>query len=96
MTVTKARIASDQLTTALLTIAAKGLRAHCSQPETHHYWTSELEAERALAALACAGCPVYEPCGDAARANGERWGVWAARDFSQRPGRKKGSRMTHG
>jgi hypothetical protein len=69
---TTARQASDRLTIALLTIAAKGQRAHCSDVETHHYWTSEHPAERARAALACRGCPVGRECGEAAEANDER------------------------
>jgi hypothetical protein len=38
--------ANEALTRALLTIASQGQRTHCSDPETHHYWTSEREAER--------------------------------------------------
>jgi hypothetical protein len=58
MTTATARQASDRLTIALLTIATQGLRVHCSDPVTHHYWTSEHEAERRLAQLACRDCPV--------------------------------------
>ena len=67
----RGRIASRNLTTALLNLAEAGLRTHCPQPETHHYWTSEHEAERAMAALWCNGCPVWVECGTAAEANDE-------------------------
>ena len=80
---TKGQQASDALTIALLTAAANGLRAHCSDWATHHYWLSEFEAERALAVRACRGCPVFTECGDAARANREQWGVWAGKDHSK-------------
>jgi hypothetical protein len=80
---TKGQQASDRLTVALLTAAANELRAHCSDPETHHYWLSEIEAERKLAMRACAGCPVIIECLEAAKANREQWGVWAGRDFSR-------------
>jgi hypothetical protein len=33
---TTARVASDRLTRALLILAAKGERTHCSDPATHH------------------------------------------------------------
>jgi hypothetical protein len=84
-----ARQASDKLTIALLTIAVEGLRAHCSDVATHHYWTSEHPSERVLAVRACRGCPVLRECGAAAQANDERHGVWGGRDYTQRPGRPK-------
>jgi hypothetical protein len=83
-----ARLASARLNMALLTIAAQGLRTPCSQPETHSYWTSEHVGERQLAMLWCGGCPVFEPCGDAAEANKERWGVWSSKDYGDRSGVK--------
>jgi Transcription factor WhiB len=88
MTTATARQASDRLTIALLTIATQGLRVHCSDPVTHHYWTSEHEAERRLAQLACRDCPVGRECGEAADANDERWGVWNGVDRSVRLGKK--------
>jgi hypothetical protein len=45
---------------------------------------SEHPAERQLAALMCGGCPVISECGDAADANGERFGVWSGRDYTCR------------
>lgn len=84
----RAARASDRLTVPLLTIASQGVRTNCSDPETHHYWTSEHEAERRLAARACTGCPVGRECGEAAEANDERHGVWAGVDRTVRPGQK--------
>ena len=49
--------ATDQLTTALINIAAQGLRTHCSDVELHGYWLSEDAAERAVAARLCVGRP---------------------------------------
>jgi hypothetical protein len=87
---TDARVATDALTMALLSLASKGLRPHCSQPETHHYyWTSEHEGERAQAALWCDHCPVLNACRKTAEHRGGVWGVWCGKDFSRRPGRKK-------
>jgi hypothetical protein len=83
-----ARQASDALTRRLLELASQGQRVHCSDPETHHYWTSEHPAERALAALACRGCPATAECLEAAQANDERHGVWGSVDLTVRPGKK--------
>ena len=85
----RASQASDRLTVALLTIASQGVRAHCSDPETHHYWLSEHAPERAIAVKLCTGCPVLQPCLEAARLNDERHGVWGGRDFTRKPGKKK-------
>jgi hypothetical protein len=83
----RTREATDRLTQALITMAAKGLRPHCSDPESHCMWLSEHPQERALAARMCGGCPVIAECGDAADANGERFGVWAGIDRIVRPGK---------
>jgi hypothetical protein len=92
MTTAAARVrasqASDRSTVALLNLASQGLRTNCSDPGTHHYWTSDHEAERALAVRACHGCPVLVECGQAATANDERHGVWAGVDRTVRPGQK--------
>jgi hypothetical protein len=80
---TRGQRASDALTIALLSAAANGLRAHCSDVATHHYWLSEFENERKLAMRACRGCPVFIECGAAAKANRETWGVWGGKDFSK-------------
>src|SRR5829696_384498 len=37
----RGRAESEALTRALSSIAAAGLRTHCSDPETHHYWVSD-------------------------------------------------------
>jgi hypothetical protein len=71
----RGRIASDRLTQALITMAAKGLRPNCSDPGSHWMWLSEHPQERALAALMCGGCPVIAECDAAAEANDERHGV---------------------
>ena len=86
---TATRAASDALTVALLTIASQGLRPHCSDPGTGGLWLAEHAAERAEAAKLCRGCPVFKPCGEAAKAEPPTWGVWASKDYSRMPGRKK-------
>jgi hypothetical protein len=85
---TNKRKANEQLTRALLANAARGIRPRCSDPKIWSYWTSEYPTERALAALWCAGCPVFVECGEFAAAHDERWGVWAGVDRSVRPGKK--------
>jgi hypothetical protein len=81
--------AAERFNIALITIASNGLRPHCSDAGTGDLWISEHPAGRAEAALLCTGCPVFDPCGKAADADPPTWGVWASRDFSRRPGRKK-------
>jgi hypothetical protein len=81
---------SEQLTRALINLAAEGRRTHCSDPGTSGLWLSEDEKERGEAARLCLGCPVFHPCGEAARARGERFGVWGGRDRTRRPGTAKG------
>jgi hypothetical protein len=73
---TRGRAESERLTRALITIASCGLRTHCSDPGTSELWLSEHEAERAEAVKLCRGCPVIQPCGQAAEERDERWGVW--------------------
>jgi hypothetical protein len=87
--VTAARVVTDQLTLALLGLAAKGERTHCSDPITHHLWLSESESERAIAVTLCDHWPVLSVCRDTAEQRDERWGVWGGVDRSVRPGRKK-------
>ena len=43
MTATKGVIATDTLTRALLDLAARGERTHCSDPGTSELWISESE-----------------------------------------------------
>jgi hypothetical protein len=75
-----ARRATDALTRALITIAAKDERTHCSDPATHHLWQSDRDAERAEAVKLCRGCPVILECRQAADARDERWHVWGGLD----------------
>jgi hypothetical protein len=70
----------------LVDTASQGLR-HCGDVGLHSYWTSEYDAERTVAAQLCRGCPVWDQCGDAAKANNEVWGVWQGKDLS-RQGKK--------
>jgi hypothetical protein len=86
---TAARAASDALTLALLNLAARGERTHCSDPTTHHLWLSESESERAIAVTLCDHCPVLTVCRDTAEQRDERRGVSGGVDRSIRPGRKK-------
>jgi Transcription factor WhiB len=85
----RARQASDALTRALLTLASQGGRTNCSDPTSHHLWTSEHQGERAIAAMLCRGCPVGRECGEAAEANDERHGVWNGVDRTVHPGRAR-------
>ena len=82
-------ITADALGRALLNMAARGERTHCTNPTTHHSWLSEQEADRAVAVKLCRHCPVIVECGQAAEDRDERWGVWGGRDRSVRPGRPK-------
>ncbi|MFC6707538.1 WhiB family transcriptional regulator [Flexivirga alba] len=69
--------AAEQLTDALLVMAARGERPRCGDGETSAYWTSENRAELAQAASWCAGCPVLPECGAAADELKATAGVWA-------------------
>jgi hypothetical protein len=57
---TGALAASDQLTLALLNMAARGERTHCSDPTTHHLWLSEHEGEIQVASC-CATAAQSSP-----------------------------------
>jgi Transcription factor WhiB len=83
----RGRIASGKLTSRLIDLARQGIRPQCGNAETSHYWTSEDEQERQLAAAWCDGCIVWAECREAAEANRERWAVWASKDYSIRPGK---------
>lgn len=74
----------EQLSRALIDLAARGQRLRCGDPETHHLWTSEEQADRDQAAPLCTGCPVLQLCANAAASQGERFGVWAGRDLTPR------------
>jgi hypothetical protein len=73
--------AAERFNIALITTASQGLRPHCSDAGTGDLWISEHPADRAEAALLCAGCPVFDPCGDAAEAD-PRPGVCGRRGTS--------------
>lgn len=47
-------------------------------------WTSEIAAERALAASRCTSCPVIGECAEAADEQRERWFVYAGIDRSRK------------
>jgi hypothetical protein len=85
---TRGALASDALTAALINLAARGERTHCSDAASHDLWLSDDESERRIAAQLCVGCPVFGPCGQAATARRERFGVWASVDRTVRPGHK--------
>ena len=85
----KAKVATDRLTGALLAMAARGERTHCSDPAIHYLWLSEHDNERVVAVMLCDHCPVLQVCRDTAEQRDERWGVWGGKDRSIRPGRKK-------
>jgi hypothetical protein len=76
--------AVDQFERALVTLAVQGQRPRCGDPEAHHYWTSEHQAERVIAADWCTGCSVLDLCRTAAYERGEQFGVWGGRDFTRR------------
>src|SRR5687768_4347347 len=79
----EARQACERLTRALVNIAARGLRTHCSQPEIHSWWLSDSQQEREVAARLCRGCPVLEPCREVGQY--QRFGVWGSVDRTPRP-----------
>jgi hypothetical protein len=80
----RGRAGSEALTRALINLAAAGLRTHCSDPETHHYWLSDHPGERREAARLCGGCSILGECRTAADARDERWHVWGAKDYTRR------------
>jgi Transcription factor WhiB len=82
MTNRRGAIASARFTKALIDLATRGLRTHCSDPETHHLWLSEDRHERAQAARLCVGCPVQPECWSVAVTRREWFGVWGAVDFT--------------
>lgn len=74
------KTAGEQLTRALLDLAARGQRPRCGDPETHHLWTSEDQADRDHAAQLCDGCPILTACAEAGQ--DETFGVWGGTDSS--------------
>ena len=83
------RTATDRLTLALIALSTQGKRPRCGDPETHHYWLSDEQDERAAAATWCSGCPILEACGEAAEEKREKFGVWAGVDRTPQSVRPK-------
>jgi hypothetical protein len=90
--VTRGLAEAERFIRALLDLAEQGLRTHCSDPASHHLWLSESVTERRIAVKLCRGCPVIEPCGQAAEARRERFGVWGAIDRTPQPKTAKADR----
>lgn len=85
-----ARQATDQLTLALINLAARGDgRPRCSDPTISDLFVSESETDRAKAAPLCRGCPVGTECGEVGKH--QRFGVWNGVDVTARLGRPKRS-----
>ena len=74
--ITRGRQETAQFEQALLELGARGLRTHCSDPGSRYLWLSDNVQERREAERLCRGCPVLVPCGAAATARRERFGVW--------------------
>jgi hypothetical protein len=83
----RGRIEADQLTRALIDLAARGIRPRCGDYETSHLWLSEDEHERAEASKLCQGCDVLTECGEVGKY--QSFGVFGGVDRSVRPGGKK-------
>jgi hypothetical protein len=81
----RGREATERLNRALLDMASRGLRTHCSDYGAT-LWTSEKLEERREAARLCQGCPVQAECLAAAQARRERFGVYGGKDLT--PNRK--------
>jgi hypothetical protein len=80
----RGRVETEALTRALINIAARGLRTHCSDPGTSEMWVSDHPGERSRAVGLCHGCPVIKECRTAADARDEHWHVWGGRDYTRR------------
>jgi len=70
--------ARTALADALAVMLAAGLRVPCVGRVE---WTSEDPEARALAALECAACPVWDRCHPTAEVGREQAGVWAGVDL---------------
>lgn len=77
MTTTRMRAdqANEQLTRALITAAAGGIRPRCGDAEISYLWLSEHDGERRLAALMCSGCPIPQPCTEVVGINASACGL---------------------
>jgi hypothetical protein len=78
--------ANDQLTQALLRVAARGELPRCGDSEVGWMFLDEDPRTRAIAATYCVGCPVWFECDEVGRY--QRFGTWASRDRTVRLGQK--------
>lgn len=79
--------AIDDLNRALANLAEWEMPPPCVGSSS---WVSEDHDERAMAARLClTSCPIVPECHAAAEAAGERFGVWAGVDRSNKPTRTK-------
>jgi hypothetical protein len=83
----RAKEANDKLTMALLSLAARGERTHCSDVATGGMWLSEVESERKEAVRLCRGCRVLPECHEVGKF--QTFGVFGARDSTRKPRKKK-------
>jgi hypothetical protein len=82
----RGRAAAERLNRALLEMASRRLRTHCSDYGAD-LWTSDKLEERREAARLCQGCPVQTECLSAAQARREKFGVYGGKDMT--PNRKE-------
>jgi hypothetical protein len=87
MTTTRLRAAeaNDNLTKALLNLAARGGRPRCGDYETSWMWLDDDPHIRAQAAAMCSGCPLLQPCDEVGQH--QRFGTWGGRDVTVRVGK---------
>lgn len=72
--------AAEQLTRAMVGLAAQGRRPRCGEPGGHEMWCSDDADDRAQAVRWCTGCPVLAECAAAADEHGEKFGVFGGTD----------------
>ena len=64
---------------AIVAAMSRGPDTPCSR-RNFDLWTSTVAAERVAATKLCAGCMIYQRCGEIATANKETSGVWGGKD----------------
>lgn len=72
------------LTGALLRMADNGQRPRCGDWNDGNPWLADDPGLRAMAARWCEGCPIVEPCAQAAKEMKASFGVWGGRDVTKR------------